>query len=283
MPAAATANASDGATSGALRNSESADSSRCARFAGGEGRREVSHSLAFTRLEHFPQGDPAVRGRGGPIHCTSLDRFDPLSDAFLGACMYNQNSRYYPFLVDAEGDYSSVSFVSRLPKSFLRSRKFDGADIRRVQFTVEDGPGGDKQLVLRQNVLLLEPDKDEVENPLVVARDVKLFVVEFIDPKTHDWTSEWPYTNQIPSEIRIQLALGSQDKHSEKPVDTLVGVVAPLTQAVRPEWQMPIGQTLPPQSTNGLNPNGQNPGGFPGLQPGGKGNGAGGITIPMPR
>src|SRR5436190_10980657 len=40
----------------------------------------------FKRLEHFPQGDPAVRGRGGPIHCTSLDRFDPLSDAFLGAC-----------------------------------------------------------------------------------------------------------------------------------------------------------------------------------------------------
>ena len=36
----------------------------------------------FKRLEHFPQGDPAVRGRGGPIHCTSLDRFDPFRTLF---------------------------------------------------------------------------------------------------------------------------------------------------------------------------------------------------------
>jgi len=40
----------------------------------------------FKRLEDYPEGDPAVRGRGGPIHCTNLDRFDPLSDAFLAAC-----------------------------------------------------------------------------------------------------------------------------------------------------------------------------------------------------
>ena len=40
----------------------------------------------FKRLEDYPQGDPAVRGRGGPIHCTNLDRFDPLSDAFVAAC-----------------------------------------------------------------------------------------------------------------------------------------------------------------------------------------------------
>ena len=40
----------------------------------------------FKRLEDYPRGDPAVRGRGGPIHCTNLDRFDPLSDAFVAAC-----------------------------------------------------------------------------------------------------------------------------------------------------------------------------------------------------
>jgi choline dehydrogenase-like flavoprotein len=36
----------------------------------------------FKRLEDYPEGDPAVRGRGGPIHCTKLDKFDALSDAF---------------------------------------------------------------------------------------------------------------------------------------------------------------------------------------------------------
>jgi len=40
----------------------------------------------FKRLEDYPAGDPAVRGRGGPIHCTNLVRFDPLSDAFVAAC-----------------------------------------------------------------------------------------------------------------------------------------------------------------------------------------------------
>lgn len=40
----------------------------------------------FMRIEDFPEGDPKVRGRGGPIHCTRLDGFDALSDAFLAAC-----------------------------------------------------------------------------------------------------------------------------------------------------------------------------------------------------
>jgi len=40
----------------------------------------------FKRLEDYPEGDASVRGSGGPIHCTNLDRFDPLSDAFVAAC-----------------------------------------------------------------------------------------------------------------------------------------------------------------------------------------------------
>lgn len=40
----------------------------------------------FKQLEDYPEGDAAVRGRGGPIHCTNLNGFDPLSDAFVAAC-----------------------------------------------------------------------------------------------------------------------------------------------------------------------------------------------------
>ena len=39
----------------------------------------------FKRLEHCPWGDPAVRGRGGPISCTRLDRFDALAEGYLAA------------------------------------------------------------------------------------------------------------------------------------------------------------------------------------------------------
>src|SRR5438128_2310301 len=67
MPAAATASASDAVTSGELRNSESADSNRCASLGGGAGRRDASHSLAFTRLEHF-----SYSGRNCGQRCMNL-------------------------------------------------------------------------------------------------------------------------------------------------------------------------------------------------------------------
>lgn len=40
----------------------------------------------FKKLEDYPSGDVNVRGRGGPIGCTQLHNFDPLSEAFLAAC-----------------------------------------------------------------------------------------------------------------------------------------------------------------------------------------------------
>ena len=40
----------------------------------------------FRKLEDYPEGDQKVRGSGGPIHCTNLNGFDPLSDAFVAAC-----------------------------------------------------------------------------------------------------------------------------------------------------------------------------------------------------
>lgn len=57
----------------------------------------------FRKLEDYPAGDPAVRGRGGPIGCTQLRDFDPLSNAFIAACAqagspvradYNDGSSY---------------------------------------------------------------------------------------------------------------------------------------------------------------------------------------------
>lgn len=57
----------------------------------------------FKRLEHFPDGDPRFRGRGGPIGITRLDEFNELSDAFAEAADqagyrkvedYNDGSHY---------------------------------------------------------------------------------------------------------------------------------------------------------------------------------------------
>jgi choline dehydrogenase len=57
----------------------------------------------FMKLEDYPDGDMRVRGRGGPIGCTQLRDFDPLSNAFIQACEqagsplradYNDGSSY---------------------------------------------------------------------------------------------------------------------------------------------------------------------------------------------
>ena len=74
-----------------------------------------------------------------------------------------------------------LSFVARLSKSFPRSGKFGDLDVRRVTFSLEAGPEGARQLVLRQNPLILDPDKDEKQYPVVLAKNVKGLEMQFWD------------------------------------------------------------------------------------------------------
>lgn len=199
-----------------------------------------------------------------------------VEDGLLSACMYTQNQQYYSFVVSADGDYSSLSFTAHLPDTYLRSRKFGGAEIRRLNFTVEEGPDSKKQLVLRQNVLLMDPDKDEMENPVVLARDVTQFIVEFPDPSTGDWTTDWQNTNALPPKVRVTLTLG--DKFSDKPQESMVGTVAMIAQPVQGIWQLPGGPGGPfPGQPNGTGrPNGTGqPSGLPGTPTPGSQNGSG--------
>ncbi|MCC6532902.1 MAG: GMC family oxidoreductase N-terminal domain-containing protein [Burkholderiales bacterium] len=90
----------------------------------------------FKRLEDFPDGDPAVRGRGGPIHCTRLDRFDPLSDAFLAACGqagYRQLSDYN------DGSYEGAFYLQYSTRKGLRNSAAAGylrPNIKRPNLSV---------------------------------------------------------------------------------------------------------------------------------------------------
>jgi choline dehydrogenase-like flavoprotein len=72
----------------------------------------------FKRLEDYPDGDPALRGRGGPIHCTNLDKFDRLSDAFLAACQeagFKQLSDYN------DGSYEGAYYLQYSTRNGWRS------------------------------------------------------------------------------------------------------------------------------------------------------------------
>src|SRR5437016_12342166 len=90
-----------------------------------------------------------------------------LEDSLLCAQSFvGQNQRYYGFIA-ANGSEASLSFVTHLPESFPRNRKFGNLHVRRVTFSVESGPESSRQLVLRQSPLLMELDRDENEHPLV--------------------------------------------------------------------------------------------------------------------
>lgn len=72
----------------------------------------------FKRLEDFPEGDPALRGRGGPINCTRLDKFDPLSDAFLDACDEAGFKRIEDY---NDGTYEGAGYLQYSTRKGLRS------------------------------------------------------------------------------------------------------------------------------------------------------------------
>jgi len=120
---------------------------------------------------------------------------------------FQASQQYYTFVVQ-NGDEPLLSFTARLPDDFPRNGRFGDFNIRRVTFTVEAGPDSEKDLVLRQNPILMDMDKDEQEHPLVLARNVKRFAAECWDPTENDWSDKWNNTNQIPTMVRFTLVLG---------------------------------------------------------------------------
>lgn len=130
-----------------------------------------------------------------------------LEGALMCAQSFQASQRYYTFVVQ-NGDEPLLSFTARLPDDFPRNGRFGDFNTRRVTFTVEAGPDSEKDLVLRQNPILMDLDKDEQEHPLVLARNVKRFAAECWDPTENDWSDKWDNTNQIPTLVRFTLVLG---------------------------------------------------------------------------
>ncbi|MBI3918484.1 MAG: GMC family oxidoreductase N-terminal domain-containing protein [Betaproteobacteria bacterium] len=72
----------------------------------------------FKQIEDYPEGDPAVRGRDGPIGVTDLGHFDELVDAFVGACEQNGFKRLSDY---NDGSYEGTFPLQYSTKNGLRS------------------------------------------------------------------------------------------------------------------------------------------------------------------
>jgi len=150
-----------------------------------------------------------------------------IEDSLTCIQSFQASMNYYVFVVQ-NGDQPELSFTARLPDVFPRNAKFFDPNLghffylRRLTFTVEPGPGAEKDLVLRQNAVLMNMDADEQQTPLVLARDVKKFTVECWDSNASDWVDEWDATNTIPSILRINLVLGGNNEAGSPAPDKAV-------------------------------------------------------------
>jgi type II secretion system protein J len=166
-----------------------------------------------------------------------------LEDSLTCIQSFQASMGYYMFNV-TNGDQPALSFVARLPDIFPRSGKFD-SNLRRLTFSVEPGADSERDLVLRQNPILMEQDADEQQIPLVLARNVKDFVIECWDTNALDWVDGWDSTNSLPPMVRVTLTLALDNKNDK--YDSAAPVIAITREIAMPSSTLPqIAQTGSP-------------------------------------
>lgn len=181
-----------------------------------------------------------------------------IEDSLMAIQSFQATPQYYSFVVE-NGDSPELSFTARLPEVFPRNGKFVNPNtgrefnLRRLTFTLEQGPSGTKNLVLRQNPVLMDVDDDEQKYPLVLAQNVRKFTVECWDTNKLEWADEWTETNSIPALLRVNLIVGAGS--------VAAGASSPDVQVAR-LFSIPS-QTMPAAVQNGGAPGGGNQPRFP--------------------
>jgi prepilin-type N-terminal cleavage/methylation domain-containing protein len=157
-----------------------------------------------------------------------------LEEAVSAARSFPNAPEYYTF--DAEnGSKAFMSFVAALPESFPRSGRFE-SDVRRVTFALEAGSESGTDLVLRQRDVLMEEQEDEQVHPIVLARGVRKFEMQFWDLREGEWIDEWTKTNELPALVWITLQIGD-DSLRAKPGSEINRVI-PVPGRTDPQsWQ----------------------------------------------
>jgi hypothetical protein len=148
--------------------------------------------------------------------------------------------------------------VARVPAIFPRNGRFGDFNLRRLTFTLESGPDSERDLVLRQNPILMDMDSDERSAPLVLARDVSVFTVECWNTNTLEWVGEWDDTNSIPSILRVGLVFGgSTDSHNQASALAITRVITTPSMMLPSVLQTPRSGGINNQNNNN-NQNNQN-------------------------
>jgi type II secretory pathway component PulJ len=150
-----------------------------------------------------------------------------IQDALQSAQMSIQSLQYYTFEADTSGKFAAVAFTARLPDNFPGSSLFGDSSTRRITLQVERGEDNKNNLIMTQWPLLVAVTKDATPYPIVLARDVSVFNIEFWSDKEKDWVVDFVETNQIPKLMRVALGVGYAPNSSDRPQQLVTRVVAP--------------------------------------------------------
>jgi hypothetical protein len=148
-----------------------------------------------------------------------------LEESLVSAQMSLDLPGPFAFVAENDGEFSQLSFVSRLPASFPRGGRFGDQPLRRVEFAVERDTEGGQNLVLRQTPFLYEMNDSEAKEPLKLARNVRMFLAEFKAANSEEWEEEWALTNQLPRQVRFTIASAPKGQRTVNRQDVMQRVV----------------------------------------------------------
>jgi type II secretory pathway pseudopilin PulG len=198
-----------------------------------------------------------------------------LEDALKTVQLFSGSIQYYPFEYFPMGDYGSLSLSCRVPSTFPGYGMYPDQVMRRVSFFVQPDSNNVPELVMTQVPLLYVTNDYFQPYPLVIAKDVKFFFLEFYDQQRGEWLPEWIPTNQIPKVVRVSLGTGSNPHRIDEPnhvyITTINIQAFPVDRTMQLAANGQVGGPRPPGQPN--NPNQPPPPGQPGRPGGGGGRG----------
>ena len=140
-----------------------------------------------------------------------------IEDSLTSVQSFQASMKYYSFIAE-NGDSPILSYTAHVPNWFPRNSRFN-SPLRRLTFTLEGGSQSGRNLVLRQQPILMDMDPEEKTMPLVLATDVEKFEVECWDPQQMQWVDDWQTTNSIPALVRLSLRFGGHTESGNKVPD----------------------------------------------------------------
>jgi prepilin-type N-terminal cleavage/methylation domain-containing protein len=153
-------------------------------------------------------------------------------------CIQSHQASINYYLFDIQnGDQPLLSFTALVPDTFPRSGEFkeptpDGVpmdySLRRLTFSLQQDQdqNGGKDLVLRQNPVLMDLSPSEMNMPLVLAKNVSDFLVECWNTNTAEWDTEWDATNMLPPLVRVTVAFGDKNSGSGQVLTRMISFPA---------------------------------------------------------